>query len=157
MLLINADGTLKMCQQFLAYLKLCEIRSQRKIINVSSVGGAVQIFPGFRLSDGMSKSAVAYLTKQLAAEHVHTMVDIFAICPGATNTPMFRKSTLDKMHESELGVFLNNLPKQRIIEPEEIANIIIFLASEYSTVLHGSVIDASMGLGVRPGLMTEFH
>lgn len=156
MLLINADGTLKMCQEFLAH-RPCKSKNQRKLINISSVGGAIQIFPGFRLSDGMSKSAVAYLTRQLAAEHVHTTVDIFAICPGATNTPMFQKSTLNKMNESELNAFLNNLPKQRMIEPEEVANIVIFLASEYSTILHGSVIDASMGLGVRPGLMTESH
>jgi NAD(P)-dependent dehydrogenase (short-subunit alcohol dehydrogenase family) len=154
MLMINADGTLKVCQEFLAHFHSNE--SQRKLINISSVGGGVQIFPGFRLSDGMSKSSVAYLTRQLAAEHVHTSVDIFAVCPGATNTPMFQKSTLEKMDELKLNSFLNHLPKKRMIEPQEIAAIIVFLASEYSTVLHGSIIDASMGLGVRPGLMTEF-
>ena len=42
-----------------------------------------------------------------------------------------------------------------MIAAEEIANLIVFLASEYSTPLHGAVIDASMGLGVRPGLITE--
>jgi NAD(P)-dependent dehydrogenase (short-subunit alcohol dehydrogenase family) len=157
MLLINADGTLKMCQEFLAQTKSCKSQVHRKLINISSVGGAVQVFPGSRLSDGMSKSAVAHLTRQLAAEHVHAPVDIFAVCPGATNTPMFQESTLDKMDESNLNRFLTQLPKQRMIEPQEIANIIVFLASEYSTVLHGSIIDASMGLGVRSGLMTEFH
>ena len=49
----------------------------------------------------------------------------------------------------------SGLPKGRLIAPEEIANLIVFLASEYSTPLHGAVIDASMGLGVRPGLITE--
>jgi hypothetical protein len=47
------------------------------------------------------------------------------------------------------------LPKGRLIEPVDIANIVLFLASDYSTPMHGAVIDASMGLGVRPGLITE--
>ena len=53
--------------------------------------------------------------------------------------------------------FLTRLPKRRLIEPIEVANIIVFLASEYSSVLNGAVIDASMGLGVRPGSLTEFN
>lgn len=156
MLLVNSDGTLKMCQEFLADFEHKTDRKQRKIVNVSAVGGGVQIFPGFRVADGMSKSAVSYLTKHLAAEHVHTAVDIFAICPGATDTPMFQKSTLAHMDDAELKIFLDKLPKQRLIDPAEIAAIIVFLASEYSTAMHGYVIDASMGLGVRPGLMTEY-
>ena len=42
----------------------------KKLINISSVGGGIAAFPGFRLSDGMSKAAVAFLTRQLAAEGV---------------------------------------------------------------------------------------
>jgi NAD(P)-dependent dehydrogenase (short-subunit alcohol dehydrogenase family) len=51
--------------------------------------------------------------------------------------------------------YLAGLPKGRLIAPEEIASLIVFLASAYSAPLHGAVIDASMGLGVRPGLMSE--
>ena len=47
------------------------------------------------------------------------------------------------------------LPKQRLIEPQEIAKLIAFLLTPHSRVLHGAVLDASMGLGGRPGLMTE--
>ncbi|WP_207102867.1 SDR family NAD(P)-dependent oxidoreductase [Paracoccus shandongensis] len=151
MLAINADGTLKMCQQFLALAG----EPGRKLINISSVGGGVTAFPGFRLSDGMSKAAVAFLTRQLAAEAVHAEVDVFAICPGATNTPMFQASTLSKMSRKDLTAFLSRLPKGRLIEPSEIAALVHFLASPPSRVLHGAVLDASMGLGVRPGLMSE--
>ena len=51
---------------------------------------------------------------------------------------------------------VSSLPKQRLIAPEEIANLVVFLASAYSAPLHGAVLDASMGLGVRPGLMSEY-
>ena len=155
MMLINADGTLKVCQTFLNLMDKHLNTDPLKIINLSSVGGGIQTFPGFRLSDGMSKAAVAFMTKQLAAELVGTKVDVFALCPGATNTKMFQASTLNAMNDEERKTFIQSLPKQRLIEPEEIANLIVFLASAYSTPLHGAVIDASMGLGVRPGLITE--
>ncbi|MEM7343144.1 MAG: SDR family oxidoreductase [Chloroflexota bacterium] len=155
MLTINADGTLKVCQTFLELMTHALKTDPLKIINISSVGGGIQVFPGFRLSDGMSKAAVAFLTRQLAAQLTDTMVDVFAVCPGATNTPMFQASTLNSMTPDEQKAFAESLPKGRLIDPSEIATIITFLASAYSAPLHGAVIDASMGLGVRPGLITE--
>ena len=155
MLNINADGALKMCQVFLKETASQTNSRNLKIINISSVGGGLQAFPDFRISDGMSKAAVAFLTKQLAAALVHRDVDVFAVCPGATRTRMLMASTLDPMSEEERATFLSNLPKQRLIEPMEIANILVFLSSDYGKAMHGAVIDASMGLGVRPGLQTE--
>lgn len=153
MLAINATGTLSMCREFLAMRGTTG--SDRKIVNLSSVGGGIAAFPGFSLADGMSKSAVAHLTRQLAAELVHQPVDVFAICPGATDTEMFRQSTLNQMPPDDRARFIAGLPKGRLIQPAEIATLAAFLCSPVSTVLHGAVIDASMGLGVRPGLISE--
>ena len=154
MLAINADGTLKLCQLFLAMNAEAGLPDQsRKLINISSVGGGIAVFPGFRVSDGMSKAAVAFMTKQLAAETVHANVDVFAVCPGATDTPMFEASTLATLSADERIAFEQKLPKGRLIAPEEIASVVHFLATGLSQPLHGSVIDASMGLGVRPGLL----
>ncbi|NJM30690.1 MAG: SDR family oxidoreductase, partial [Rhizobiales bacterium] len=157
LLAINADGNLKMAQGFVRRIRDVPRERAAKLINLSSVGGGVAVFPGFRLADGMSKAAAAFMTRQLAAESVHLPLDVFAVCPGATNTPMFQASTLNMMSAAERARFLKTLPKGRLIEPAEIAEIIAFLASDHSTVLHGAVIDASMGLGVRPGLMTEYE
>jgi NAD(P)-dependent dehydrogenase (short-subunit alcohol dehydrogenase family) len=153
MLAINATGTLSMCRRFLATQGTTG--APRKIVNLSSVGGGIAAFPGFSLADGMSKSAVAHLTRQLAAELVHQPVDIFAICPGATDTEMFRQSTLNQMTPDDRARFVAGLPKGRLIQPTEIATLAAFLLSPASTVVHGAVIDASMGLGVRPGLISE--
>ena len=155
MFLINADGALKVAQTFIEMARSNLAEYARKVINFSSVGGGLQAFPGFRLSDGMSKAAVAFMTRQLAAETVNTNIDIFAVCPGATNTRMFQKSTLDSMAPDERDSFIRSLPKGRLIEPKEIAGIVLFLASAHSTPMHGAIIDASMGLGVRPGLISE--
>ncbi|MEZ5732229.1 MAG: SDR family oxidoreductase [Paracoccaceae bacterium] len=86
---------------------------------------------------------------------MHDDIDVFAISPGAINTRMLQASTLDKLSEPERRAYVARLPKGRLIEPIEIATLILFLSSAYSTPLHGSVIDASMGLGVRPGLASE--
>ena len=153
MLAINAAGTLAMCRGFLAMTGTGT--AARKIVNLSSVGGGIATFPGFSLADGMSKAAVAQLTRQLAAETVHQPVDIFAICPGATDTEMFRQSTLNHLSAEDRARVIAGLPKGRLIQPEEVATVAAFLLSPASTLMHGAVIDASMGLGVRPGLISE--
>jgi NAD(P)-dependent dehydrogenase (short-subunit alcohol dehydrogenase family) len=158
---INAAGTLTLTQLFVAQMRnqwgdtaLAELPAA-KLVSISSVGGGMAAFPHFRLADGMSKAAVAFMTRQIAAEHVHTPLDVFAICPGATNTGMFQASTLNAMSDAERAAFVARLPKQRLIQPPEIAELIAFLLTPHSRVLHGAVLDASMGLGGRPGLMTE--
>lgn len=161
LLQINASGTLTLTQLFVAHLRsqwgglALSAMPAAKLVSISSVGGGMAAFPYFRLADGMSKAAVAFMTRQIAAEHVHTPLDVFAICPGATNTGMFQASTLNAMSEAEREAFVARLPKQRLIEPQEIAELIAFLLTPHSRVLHGAVLDASMGLGGRPGLMTE--
>jgi len=163
MLAINAAGTLAMCRAFLAappsgpgsLATASGPDRVRKIVNIASVGGGIATFPGFSLSDGMSKAAVVHLTRQLAAEQMEPGVDVFALCPGATDTEMFRQSTLNALSSRQRAAFLARLPKKRLIAPAEIAEVIAFLAGPHSGVLHGAVIDASMGLGVRPGRMTD--
>ena len=95
------------------------------------------------------------MTKQLAAEHAQTKIDIFAICPGATDTDMFQSSTLNKLNDEQRKDFVAHLPKKRLIHPDEIALICEFLAGEHSTVMHGAVIDSSLGLGVSPGMIKK--
>lgn len=125
------------------------------MILMSSVGGGVAAFPYFSLSDGMSKSAVSFLGRQLSTENVHTPIDVFVVCPGATETPMFTASTLAPMTPERREEFVAHQAKGRLIQPEDIAWVLYQLLQEESTVLHGCNLDASMGLGVRPGIMTE--
>jgi len=149
---INALGIL-LCVQ--AVLPIMVEQNYGKIINVSSVGGGVSVFPKFKASDGMSKAAVAFLSKQIVADYPHHGIDAFTICPGAVNTRMFRESTLDHLSPEEREAFIASLPMGRLIEPQEIADLILFLCTPNATVCRGAVIDASLGLGVRPGLVSE--
>lgn len=129
-------------------------RGYGKIVNLSSVSGGVGQFPGFRLADGMSKAAVAFLTRQLAAELAQTPVDVYAVCPGAVETDMFEASTLSRLSPQERESLVSSLPKGRLIQPEEIAEVVWWLCGEGGRVMNGAVVDASLGLGVHPGLLT---
>lgn len=153
MMMVNAMGPLWIYKKVASRLTAKE--TPTKLVFLSSVGGGITAFPGFTLSDGMSKCAVAYLAKQLAAEHVHTLVDVFCISPGAIESPMFTASTLRHFTPEERAAFDLAQSKKRLIQPEEIAYWIGQLMLETSTVLHGANIDATMGLGSRPGLQTE--
>mmetsp|Transcript_10893 Transcript_10893/g.33397 ORF Transcript_10893/g.33397 Transcript_10893/m.33397 type:complete len:291 (-) Transcript_10893:176-1048(-) len=149
---VNALGPLWVTQTL---LPLRESQERSVVIFVGSVGGGSSaVFPEYHASDLMSKSAVSYLSKHLAAEHVHTEIDIFCVSPGATETEMFRQSTLNRM--SNPKAFVKGMPKSELIQPEDVAANLYYLAtSPASRMFHGAVIDASMGLAVRPGLQTE--
>lgn len=127
--------------------------SLRKVINISSVGGGIFHFSGFKYADGMSKAAISFLTKQLAAENIYSEVDVFAICPGATDTKMFNGSSLSDLSDDERNQYISNLPKGRLIQPSEIAKLCSYLIRPEAQILHGANIDASMGLGVKPGVL----
>jgi NAD(P)-dependent dehydrogenase (short-subunit alcohol dehydrogenase family) len=111
---------------------------------------------GFRPADAMSKAAVAHAVKLLAATHVHDEIDFMCVNPGATLTDMFKASTLDRMSEEERLSFTKRMPKSRLIAPSEIAEAVYWLAtSPAARIFHGACFDASQGLAVRPGLLTE--
>ena len=153
MMKVNALGPLWIYKKVKE--ELLKRNRSTKLILLSSVGGGLAAFPYFTLSDGMSKAAVSFLGKQLAAENTHTLIDVFVVCPGATETPMFTASTLSKMSPEDRKAFEAAQSKKRLIQPEEIAYWLYQLLQEESTVLHGCSLDASMGLGTRPGIQTE--
>jgi NAD(P)-dependent dehydrogenase (short-subunit alcohol dehydrogenase family) len=124
------------------------------VVNVASVGGGIAAFPGFHVADGMSKAALAYLTRHLAAELAHEPVRVVAVCPGAVDTEMLRASTLDGLSAAGRDALLARLPGGRLIRPEEVAELIHWLTLPAAALLHGAVIDASLGLGSHPGLLT---
>lgn len=84
-------------------------------------------------------------------------VDFLCLCPGATLTDMFRASTLDKLNgPGQLESFISALPQGRLILPQEVGETIQWLCtSPAASMFHGAVIDASAGLAVRPGVLTE--
>lgn len=150
---VNALGPLWIYKKIQGMLE--KKTEKTKIVFLSSVNGGISAFPKFTPSDGMSKAAVAFPARQVAVENTHTPIDVFCICPGSVETPMFYSSTLQWMSPEERRKFDESQAKKRLTRPEEIAYWVCELMKDESTVLHGAMIDATMGLGVRPGILTD--
>ncbi|MEU4767419.1 SDR family NAD(P)-dependent oxidoreductase [Actinosynnema sp. NPDC023794] len=148
---INSVGPLWLTRQLLPDMLL----RGGVVVNVSSVGGGVAPFPGFDVADGMSKAALAYMTRHLAAELAHEPVRVLAVCPGAVETPMLDASTLAALDPVRRAELVAGLPGGRLITAAEVAELIHWLTLPAAALLHGAVIDASMGLGVHPGLLNR--
>lgn len=148
---VNAIGPLWLSEDLLPSMRES---GGGKILFVSSVDGGITHFPRFRAADGMSKAAVAFLGRQLAATLAYTGIDVFTVCPGATDTPMFQASTLQGLSAEQRRALEASLPGGRLIEPREIADLCLYLCRDEARILRGAVIDASLGLGVCPAVMS---
>ncbi|MDA4121640.1 MAG: SDR family oxidoreductase [Thaumarchaeota archaeon] len=111
-----------------------------RIINISSIFGLVALPP--RASYSASKGAIVSLTRDLAAEWAKHKITVNAICPGWTKTEM----TANYFAQEDVSKFLlERIPLGRFAEPEEIANLAMFLASDYSSYITGQGIPVDGG------------
>jgi NAD(P)-dependent dehydrogenase (short-subunit alcohol dehydrogenase family) len=108
-----------------------------RIINIASIssGGCGIAFP-LVAHYTASKGGVIALTEALALELTSQGINVNAICPGAIDTDM-AKGVKDS---GELERVLIRIPKGRLGQPEDIANLAVFLASEESDYISGAAI-----------------
>ena len=117
-----------------------------RIINVASIAGKVPTFHGAAYS--ASKHAVIGLTKVTAAEVAAHGVTTNAICPGVTRSLMNDKRI--EYDAERLGVTFEHLeqtatPLGRRLEPEEIATLAVYLASDGAAAVNGQSINVCGG------------
>lgn len=103
------------------------------IVNMGSVSG-MEVYPG-NLAYGSSKAALMYATKLLAKEYAPYGIRINAIAPGTVHTDMDSARSEAQMKEVVARTAL-----KRGAAPEEIANVICFLASDDASYMTGSVV-----------------
>lgn len=131
---INVKGTFFACQQAALHME-----PNGRIINFStSVVG--QMFPGYSVYAG-TKGAVEQFTRQLAKEFGKKGITINAVAPGPVNTELF---TVGKTEQQIEG--LRNMNSfGRLGESDDIAGVVLFLASESSKWVTGQALRANGG------------
>lgn len=107
------------------------------ILNTCSTWG---VYPGpDHMAYCTSKGAVVAMTKSLGRDHAADNIRINAVCPNEVNTPLLRmgfsKRNLDV--EKAIKKLNETVPIGRIAEPEEVAEVIAFLASDAASYITG--------------------
>ena len=123
-----------------AYLPGMLEKGKGNVINMASVASSIKGAPN-RFVYGASKAAVIGLTKALAADFVARGIRCNAICPGTVETP----SLYDRMRaqgdfEKAKAAFIARQPMGRLAQPEEIAQMVVYLASDDSAFMTGQAL-----------------
>jgi len=110
-------------------------RKKGNIINIASMSGIIVNTPQPQIHYNTAKAGVIMITKSLAAEWAKYNIRVNAIAPGYMGTKMVKRVI------SQYGKYwLPLIPMGRIGEPEEIRGPVVFLASDASSYITGSVL-----------------
>lgn len=112
-----------------------------RVINISSLH---ELTPtGFSVLYGMSKGGMAMMMREMAKSYSRFGITINDVCPGATRTDINREVLSDPQYEARV---IERIPAGFIAEPEDIAPIVTFLASDAARYITGASIFVDGGL-----------
>lgn len=142
----NINGTFFTLKAVLPYMRM---QQQGSIVLM----GSDQSFVGKASSAvyGMTKGAIAQLTKSTAIDYAPYGIRVNCICPGTIDTPLLHKaverySKLNAVSKSDVYEGLNTIqPLGRVGKAEEIAAVVIFLLSDENSFMTGSLVSADGG------------
>ncbi len=127
-----------------ALLPLLEASGGAAVVNTSSISGLL----GWPLSTAYcsTKGGVIQLTKQLACDLGAKKIRVNCVCPGTTKTPMLtRLLSDDEAGRKEANEIAERHLLKRFAEPREIAEAIVFLASDAASFVTGAVLPVDGG------------
>ncbi len=133
---VNLKGTFNCCKAVVEIMK-----SQRygKIVNISSIAGKmgdITSAPGY----GPSKAGMDALTKTLARQLAQYGINVNAVAPHAIETEMSAQWSEERRKE-----IIASIPLGRLGKPEDVANAVLFLASDEASFITGEILDVNGG------------
>jgi 2-keto-3-deoxy-L-fuconate dehydrogenase len=119
------------------------------IVNVSSCWGGKAPGPNHALYC-TTKAAIASLTQCMGTDHAHQGIRVNAVCPNEVNTPMLRSGFAQRGFDPDTAVARlgSTVPLGRLAEPEDIRDVIMFLASDAARYMCGALVEVNGGKAV---------
>ena len=144
---VNVKGCFLLCKYAIPEMRR---RGGGVIINNASVQGlqSQKLVPVY----AASKGAVLSLTRNLALDYADDHIRVVAICPGSVDTPMLRATAALASPDDPEGTLADwgrKHPLGRIARPGEIAEVVVFLASDKASFITGEYVCVDGGLMAR--------
>lgn len=140
---VNVEAPFRICR---ASIPLMAEAGGGAIVNVSSCWGGKAPGPNHALYC-MTKAAIASLTQCMGMDHAHQGIRVNAVCPNEVNTPMLRTGFARRGFDPDTAVaeLGRTVPIGRIAEPEDIADVVLFLASDAARYMCGALVEINGG------------
>lgn len=141
-LAVNIEAPFRLCR---AAIPIMAANAGGAIVNTASCWG-LRPGPNHPLYV-MSKAALASLTQCLGRDHAHQNIRVNAVCPNEVDTPMLRTGIairgLDP--ETALADLAKTVPLGRLAQPEDIVDVMLFLASDAARYMTGALVEVNGG------------
>lgn len=134
---VNLNASFYYCKAVLPYMVEA---NYGKIINISS-RASKSPHKNAAPSYGASKAALNYLTKHIALEFAGQNIYVNGVCPGPIETDMTKQWSAEFREEA-----VSTIPLRRLGSPKDVANTVLFLASEQSDFITGETINVNGGV-----------
>lgn len=135
---INVKGTFLVSKAFLPDMMAAKKGAIVNIASVSGMGGDYGM-----TAYNASKGAIINMSRAMALDYGKYGIRVNTVAPGPTNTNMFPQ----EMKET----FSKNSPLNRIVEPEEVAQAVYFMATDASSAITGETIPVTAGFEISTG------
>lgn len=139
---VNVEAPFRLCR---ASIPLMAAAGGGVIVNTASFWG---VHPGPNHPVYcMTKAAIASLTQCMGRDHAHQNIRINAVCPNEVDTPMLRSGFSARGFDPDTAIseLDKSVPLGRIAQPEDIADVVCFLASDDARYLCGALIEVNGG------------
>lgn len=142
---VNVNGVFFMSRAAVVAMKS---RGKGAIVNFGSIWGDVGA--AGVVAYCASKGAVHQITRAMALDHALDGIRINAVCPGEVNTPMLASGRDKAPSAADLQALADaTIPMKRLAQPDEIAGVVLFLASDAASYMTGSLVTVDAGYTAR--------